>query len=260
MSDQEQKTTEEQAREMGWVPESEWVGDPPPNGLLDAGEFVERGEKVLPIIQAQNRKLRTDLDEARKEMGDIKATAQKFREYNKTALNRERKEKAELLKTLEVERADAITEGDGPKAVETEAKIAELRTEQAKPDPVIEKDVDDWLQRNPWFNENKDMRSWADGRAFEHSRRGVEPGLPTLVAIEKELEEAQKPGGIFELMVSPDRKTTSTVEGNVRRRAPASDSHSFEDLPAEAKRDFKDFQKDMPDYTKKEFLEMYEWE
>src|SRR5690606_35489735 len=50
---------EAQAKSMGWVPQDEWKGDP--DKWTDAQEYVERGEQVLPILRANNRRLQDDL-------------------------------------------------------------------------------------------------------------------------------------------------------------------------------------------------------
>ena len=43
---------EAEARKMGWLPESEWMGAPPKYGFVDAQTFLERGETILPILKA----------------------------------------------------------------------------------------------------------------------------------------------------------------------------------------------------------------
>ena len=50
---------EEKALEMGWVPQDKWTGDP--DKWTDARSYVERGEQILPILRANNRRLQDDL-------------------------------------------------------------------------------------------------------------------------------------------------------------------------------------------------------
>lgn len=239
---------EEEARSMGWVPPEEWVGDPPPNGFLEADAFVERGRNVLPIIQAQNRDLR-------EEIKTLKSGVDSFRQFATNALERERAEKESLITQLEAKRAEAIEEGDGEAAVKAEREIHELRTEAAAPDPHVEAAVDEWLQNNGWFTTDPVMRSWADGRALAMANDNVPPGLPTLERIAAEAREA-----------FPDRfgktngdKPPPSPESGRKRRAPGNQK-TFADLPAEAKRAYEEFKEVMPDYTKEQYLAMYEWE
>ena len=42
---------EQEARANNWVPEEEWKGDPPKQGFKTAQQWVEDGEKILPIVQ-----------------------------------------------------------------------------------------------------------------------------------------------------------------------------------------------------------------
>lgn len=45
---------EARARELGWSPKDKWKGDP--KAWIDAKSFVRRGEEILPILRANNRK------------------------------------------------------------------------------------------------------------------------------------------------------------------------------------------------------------
>lgn len=42
------------ATEMGWAPKEKWRGNP--DAWIDATAFIERGEQIMPILQANNRK------------------------------------------------------------------------------------------------------------------------------------------------------------------------------------------------------------
>lgn len=257
MSDPAEKDVETQAREMGWVSPDDWVGDAPPNGFMDAETFVERGQKVLPIVQSENRKLQEKLDKAMSEVEEIKATAEKFKDFNQKALQREREEKRELIAKLEQERADAISDGDGEAAVQAEKEIKRLENETpAQQDPDIEAKIGRWLEENTWFNENPNLRMWADGKALELSQKGVAPGIPTLEIIAKEVKQAWP-----ELFTDDDAPTPKpgAIDGGGHRRSNGG-SRSWDDLPAEAKKAYSDFKDLMPEYTKKEYLDTYEWE
>ena len=53
------------ATEMGWVSPENWKGTPPKQGFLDPAEFVRRGEKVMPLINARAKKAEAELAELR---------------------------------------------------------------------------------------------------------------------------------------------------------------------------------------------------
>src|SRR5688572_24515391 len=63
--------TEKEARAMGWVPETEWKGEPPRSGFKSAAEFVQRGNEVLPIVnkrlKEENETLKGDLERVKRE-------------------------------------------------------------------------------------------------------------------------------------------------------------------------------------------------
>ena len=250
MSDEDTGTAspenEARAKEMGWVSEENWVGDPPPNGFLSADDFVTRGETVLPIIQAQNRGMR-------EEIKALKTSAKGFQQFANQAIARERQEKKDLIADLETQRADAITEGDGEAAVDAERKINKLRTEAVAPDAAVEEAVGLWLEDNAWFSTDPVMRSWADGRALQLASENVAPGLATLKRIASEVQAAfpEKFKG---------KPTPPSPEGGASRRKAASRGKVFADLPAEAKSAYADFKELMPEYSEKEYLDMYEWE
>ena len=50
----EQRTA---AESMGWIPPERFKGDP--ERYIDAAEYIDRGEKVLPIIKENNKRLCT---------------------------------------------------------------------------------------------------------------------------------------------------------------------------------------------------------
>src|SRR5574340_886397 len=63
------------AEQIGWIPPSRFKGDP--ERFIDAEEYIERGETVLPIIKEQNKRLHSELDtlkaEAAKTTAALKA-------------------------------------------------------------------------------------------------------------------------------------------------------------------------------------------
>lgn len=50
---------ERQARDMGWQTKDQWRG--PPEGWVDAHEYVKRGETFVPFLRAERTRLRSEL-------------------------------------------------------------------------------------------------------------------------------------------------------------------------------------------------------
>jgi hypothetical protein len=61
---------EEQARQLGWVPQEEFQGDPA--RWRSAEEYVARGESLLPLLKADKRKLEEDLHGIKGELTSTK--------------------------------------------------------------------------------------------------------------------------------------------------------------------------------------------
>src|SRR5574337_489576 len=63
---------ESEAKEMGWRPQAQYKGDP--EKWVDAQEFVERGEHILPILKANTNKLRSELLTRDQEVAKLRAS------------------------------------------------------------------------------------------------------------------------------------------------------------------------------------------
>jgi hypothetical protein len=84
----------EKAKTMGWKEPKEWKGNPPKNGFVKAKEYLERAETVIPIMRAENKKLKDELNDARADLKSFKEetnkTVAKMAQMSKVALDRQR--------------------------------------------------------------------------------------------------------------------------------------------------------------------------
>lgn len=154
---------EAEAREMGWVGQEEWEG--PEEKWVDAKTFVERGEHIMPILRANNKRLKQDLLTRDKEIDTLKASVdaankaikalqKHYTEATERAVEQARKDLREQLK-------QAREVGDVDAEEEVRDKLAELREKQdevvedtpiKKPDePQYSPDFIAWKNENPWF-------------------------------------------------------------------------------------------------------------
>ncbi|MBM3802796.1 MAG: hypothetical protein FJW26_10880 [Acidimicrobiia bacterium] len=247
------RSADERAREMGWVPEDEWRGQSrPAGGFVTAEEFIARSPGEY------NKALKGEIASLRAELGEVRSSAETFRDFANRASERERKEKEALLAQLEARRENAITEGDGRTAVAAERRIAEVRDdlsrpEPTRPDPASVKIIQDFMRDNSWYEENPHMRAWAEGRAVGLIQSGMPQGKAVLDAVAAEARQ------VWPQHFQPKR--AASVEVNPRRSAVEFGRRSFDDLPDTAKRAYDEFRKLIgPSYTKAEFLAQYEWE
>lgn len=127
---------EAQARELGWRPREEFKGDAAK--WVDAETFVRRGEEVMPLLKAQNGKLRGEIDGLKGTVGQLQETI-KANQEAMTELQKYHEEVAQRAyekakKDLRAERAQAIKDGDADRVTAIEEQLDEL-----KPPPAPKK-------------------------------------------------------------------------------------------------------------------------
>lgn len=183
---------EQQARDMGWRPQEEWKGNP--DKWVDAQEFVERGEQILPILRANNRRLNDDLltmrqnnDRLSQELEATRSIVQNLEKHFTESTERQLAEQRKALKAelrdavedrdvdreLEVrEQLDQLTEAEREakkKQQENKEKLSKTPPKGGKTDPDIDPDFETWKKENPWFGEDR-KRTKAVIRAAEDLR------------------------------------------------------------------------------------------
>lgn len=168
---------ERDARAMGWRPESEWDG--PKGKWIDATTFIERGEQIMPILRANNKKMREELLTRDKEYNTLKeslATANKAIVALRKGYSESTKREVEIaIADLREQFKQAREAGD----VDLELKVKEnLDTLTAKakeikedkeetpepedrskaPSTELSPEFKDWQSKNKWFDNkvNKD--------------------------------------------------------------------------------------------------------
>lgn len=209
------------AEKMGWTPKDQFRGDPAK--WRPADEFVERGEKMLPILQANMRR-------QEREIADLKASMRELGEYHSKAQQRANEEAYQKLRQ---ERADAIAKGDGVAFDKVDAQIADLKNKVETKTPPKQDEAEaaafnEWLSHNKWA---EDRKLQTIGRAIAESM--VEDGeaargtaLLDLVTVEMKRRYPEK----FE---NPRRSAAPTVEGGTGQRKTG--GKAFADMPAEAR-------------------------
>lgn len=179
---------EKEARDLGWVPEKEWKGEPPKGGFKSAEEFVQRGKEVLPIVnkrlKEENAGLKEELEKTKRETADTIANLTRMSEV---ALNRQRKQieaEFEARKEAAVETGDKAAYKEADKA-QREA-LAEFDKAVAEPERPKDKDrleipapvkqvIDSWVDKNQWFKTDEEMNAVANARHAKLLRE--KPGL-----------------------------------------------------------------------------------
>jgi len=240
--------TEAEAREQGWKPEAEWKGEPPSGGFKSAEQFVKDGEQIPGI-------LRSKLAQQDERIEALTQTNAEFLKFTNKQRDKDKAENQRLIDELETVRAQAITDGDGVAAVKAEKDIKSLEATEPPSDgrEAYQKLSQKWSDDNPWYSDNKKLGRFADGIAEEIVQQGY-----TGKAYFKELTRQVKE--MFpEDFENPARKNAAGVEKGGSRDSGSSDNQSWDNLPKADKAQAQRFIKDIPGFTKEQFLAEYDW-
>lgn len=217
--DTETTDYEARARAHGWKPKEEFVGDE--TKWVDAKEFVELGEKKLPILRETNRRLESKINSMQQSIQKMQAIYEA----------REKAAVAEAIEKLKAERREAIEDGDYSRVEQIEKKIDNTRLpEVQQPDERYVRFVNEC----DWFTTS--------------SRPGDPYVTQYAVQVEKELqrdypdveERLQKVRERVEerfatrLGIAP-KAPRGGVPVEATRRTPAPQKDAFAALPAEVK-------------------------
>lgn len=233
---------ESKARADGWAPKEDWKGDP--EKWKTAEQFVHDGEEIASIMKSKIERLESKLDSALQ-------TNKKFNEFTQRALDKERKEKDKAIAELEKAKAQAITDGDGVAAIQAEKQIDELKVE-APPEQQLDPLAQSWLNDNAWYQQNQKLTVYADGLADMLVAQGY-TGKAYFDELTKQVKET-----FPEDFGNKNRNKPNTVESG--HEAVDTGGKTFDKLPKEAKDAFQQFKRDIPGFTKEQFLEQYDWE
>jgi chromosome segregation ATPase len=239
----QEDTFAQEAREMGWVEKEEWEG--PEEKWVDAKTFVERGEHIMPILRANNKRLKQDLLTRDKEIDTlkqsvdaankaIKALQKHYTEATERAVEQARKDLREQLK-------QAREVGDVDAEEEIREKLTDLK--EAKADAVQDQEPpkQDQPQYSPDFIAWKDENPWF-GRDTPEDRKRTK----ALVRIAEDLrEEGDRSEG--RTFMEKCMKVLEKQEGGTQQRAVSkaegggpgartrATGRAFDNLPKEAK-------------------------
>jgi hypothetical protein len=244
---------EAEAKAEGWVPLDAWKGDPAKH--VDAETFVKRGEEILPIVNAKNRKLAETVEELRKTVDDLKVGNSQFREFHEQSIARERQAKEAAIAQLEAVRKKAITDGDGEAFDRADKQLTQLRTQPAK-QPGLTDGQKAWLAENPWYQSDRVLTALADGMAD-----GLATERPELVGKPEFLNELTKrvKAEMPHKFENPNRQR-ATVEDTQQRGGANGKARTYENLPADAKTACDRFVRTIPGYTKERYVSEYAWD
>ena len=270
---------EARARAMGWKPQSEYRG--PPAAWRDAATFVAKGENDLPIVRERLRHQNQAVEDLKRQNEEIRETlrytSDMVRKSEERGYNR-------ALAEAKAEREAAVDAGDRAAFRAAEAKITDLEKDKPKPPPAatapasVPPEVQEWVEANPWFREDRELGAQADALHTSLQRRMPGLSLKENLARVTAAIKAANP----EKFPAPTRAADSDPEvepdpDNPRRRGPPDvsssstparrerpDAQTFNNLPEDSKaafakysRQFKDTKPGWKPITKEEWAAAY---
>jgi len=242
----EARDYEQEARAEGWVPEEEFVGDNPPKEFVDAQEFVERGEKIAPLLNSKVAKQGQVIEELTRKLESITATSDEFREFTQKQMDKERAEKQTLIRELEAKRATAVTEGDGDTFVQTDKQLEELR--QQPDHSAHEARAQAWVKDNPWYRDNSEMHDYANSIAAEVESEGYLNKAYFNELTRRTMEKF------------PKRTQPAAVESDTVSQDSDTKTRTYKSLPADAKAQCDRFVGTIKGFSREEFVANYDWD
>lgn len=239
--------TQARAEKLGWIPPARFKGDP--ERFVDAAEYIERGETVLPIVKEQNRRLEQQIAELTRRN---EATAQALTQATQAIDEMQERHSVETQKAVERARkelkaqlAAASEAGDHEGVAELTDKLVQMNAaekdaeegkepKKAAPAPYVPPaELTEWNADNPWFGKDRRKTALALGIAQELREAGDKSiGREFFDKVTEELNKTLGQSG------EPASSAASKVEG--ARNGSDSDSRSgpqksYANLPADAK-------------------------
>ncbi len=237
-----ERNYEAEAREMGWVPEAEFKGDKKPLKFLDAKEFVERGETVLPFVQRENKRLKGELDTVKKEFGD---RFDRLAKATEATLKKQREDHARELAELTAKRDQAVEKGDvaGFRSLDKQindhkANAPQVEDLAPKPKEEAPANNDDvlaaWQDANKWYGTDDVLTEAAIGISQNLLRKN--PNI-TMAENLRQTDEAMKARFPLRFGGSTGANAHAPVDsgGDPKPADNGSKQPTFDKLPNEAK-------------------------
>jgi hypothetical protein len=236
------------ARTMGWVPLEEFRG--PAERWVEAEKFVQRGEEILPIVNAQNRALREELKATKARLDAATESIEALKEFNskanRDALALERRELAVQIKEareagnteVELELTEKFTEaGEAMKeSLETKPKGngnggSNSSSAGGGESAAQSAEFQQWVSENPWFDTDEAKTDYAMG--VSDRLKASNPGLSGRAFLD---EVAKRVRNTFPDKAKSHSKVEGASHGNSGTGGGGNGSgKSYSDLPADAK-------------------------
>ena len=248
----------EEARSMGWVPEDEFKGKK--ENWVPADEYVERGRHIIPIMQANNKRMRQELLTSQSKVGTLSKQVETLNATIGEITSRMAKDQRAKLKDQKRELTRQISDARKDDNPDLEFQLVESLEEVKKQEEELEEEIreqeknkksppandkngnsgytpemNEWLKANPWYGQDK-KKTKAYERLAEDLRDEGETaiGAEFFAILDEKFEELYGDDG------TPTKSTKRTPAnkaesgGHSRSAGGSGGGKSFLSLPKEA--------------------------
>lgn len=157
-----EQTAEERAKAQGWRDKDEFSGKP--EDWRPAEEFLERGEKILPILQERFGKLEKDFANKADQLDRVTGKLSKFAEFHKGTYKRAyenaKRDIENRMQLAEQEQDFAGYKQAAEDLKQVEQDIGTIDTEPDAPETVPE--FHDFKKANGWYDSDMPMTVYAN--------------------------------------------------------------------------------------------------
>lgn len=251
---------ETEARQFGWVAKDEFKGDEA--DWRPADEFLKRGKEINGFLRKNNEKLEEKNARLAREIAEIRATMDEFREYHQTTLAEAKKN---ALAELRQQKAVAVEQGDGAKLVEIDEKIDQIKNTKDTPEKSESKktvepiftpnEYREWQSKNLWYGTNLEVSEFVDEVADILVVRNPNlRGPEFLDALTKRVKKEYP-----DLFENPARNNADVSGSSASRPATNGKKKSYENLPPEAKVQCDKFVANKV-LTREQYIADFQWE
>lgn len=228
----EERNYEDEAKVLGWhdPKADDFKGDA--ENALSAEEFVIRGEEILPIVNANNKKLMAEI----KKNNDQHA---KEREEYKTHMDATiKRERAEHTAKLEA----AVKDGDLDQYKELK-KNEPVEVEPATKNPI----ETEFESRHDWYGTDDKRTKLAQAADNSiQSLRGILTPSEYVDRLEQEMER-----------LMPTKQTHNTVTSSRKKIAGKKSAESFETMPKENQDACRNMEKNQWGVKREDYVKNY---
>ena len=247
----------------GFITKEEWVEKGrDPELWRSEEEFKKRGEEILPIVNANNKKLTQHVE-------DLKSDISKVIDFNEKQAEQLREEGYQkALKEIADKKKIAFEGNDYNEIEKLDDKKDKLveKHHADKPKPKEEKKADPEFDQfsednKDWFGSDEEMTEWANSAGAGIAEAAINKGKTRAESFELVTKEVK--ARFPDKFKNPNREKPGAVEGDAGSKNKSSNGKGWNDLPDSAKTQFKRIQDQMKlkgrEYKKEDYVANYEF-